>query len=267
MNSSKKSTYNHIENYLTEIQAKGRYAVTLDELKNHFDTSEKAILQNIYRLKQKKQLAQVRKKFYVIVPPQYSNRGMVPPTHFIGDMMSFLNRNYYVGLFSAAALHGAGHQQPMEFQVMTKKPPLRNIKNQKLNIRFFTKKNWEQDQIAEKKTETGYLKISSPELTAFDLVQHHKQIGGLNRIIPILEDLSETIKPALLSKTAKTQKTPNIQRLGYLLDKLDNESLASSLYKLLHDKTKKIPISLAHKERKGTVNENWNVIINTELDF
>ena len=102
--------YNYIDNYLTEIQSLGRYSVTLDELKNKFNISEKAILQNLYRLKCKNQLAQVRKEFYVIIPPQYTNRGMVPPTLFISDMMDFLNRDYYVGLLSAAALHGAGHQ-------------------------------------------------------------------------------------------------------------------------------------------------------------
>ena len=274
MNLTDKGTYNYIENYLTEIQAKGRYSVTLGELREQFSTSEKAILQSIYRLKRKNQLAQVRKEFYVIIPPQYSNRGMVPPTLFIADMMDFLGRNYYVGLFSAAALHGAGHQQPMEFQVMTKKPPLRNIKNQKLKISFYTKTYWEQSQITEKKTETGYLKISSPELTAFDLVFHNKKIGGINRIIPILEDLSEMIKTSVLSKTAKTQKTPNIQRLGYLLDELNKESLSNTLFRLLGENTKEIPLSLAHTHLPAKqesliwkINKKWNIIINTELDF
>ena len=171
------STYNYVEEYLNRIQAKGRYLITLSEVRNEFEVSEKAILQKIFRLKNKNQLAQVRKEFYVIIPPQYSNRGMVPPTLFINDMMDFLNRKYYVGLFSAAALHGAGHQQPMEFQLMTQKPALRNIKNQKLSISFFTKKEWEQNQIIEKKTEAGYLKVSSPELTDFDMVQYHKRIS------------------------------------------------------------------------------------------
>ena len=127
------STYNYIENYLSDIQAKGRYTVTLAELKNRFNSSEKAIKQNIYRLKSKNQLAQVRKEFYVIVPPQYSNRGMVPSTLFIDDLMQYLNREYYIGLLSASALHGAGHQQPMQFQVMIKKPPLQIEKNITLN--------------------------------------------------------------------------------------------------------------------------------------
>lgn len=260
-------TYNYVENYLTEIQSKGRYLLTLKELKDRFDISEKAILQKIFRLKNKGQLAQVRKEFYVIIPPQYSNRGMVPPTLFVNDMMVFLNRDYYVGLFSAAALHGAGHQQPMEFQLMVQRPALRNINNQKLAIGFFTKIDWEQNQIIEKKTEVGYLKVSSPELTAFDLVQYHKRIGGLNRILPILEELTEMIKPSFLLKTAKTQKMPNVQRLGFLLDKLGSEKLASSLIWFMSQSSKELPLSLAHKKRTGLKNEKWKIIENTILDF
>ncbi len=262
-----KSTYNYIDDYLNEIQAKGRYSVTFDELKNRFNVSEKALLQNIYRLKQKKQLAQVRKEFYVIIPPQYSYRGMVPPTLFVDDMMDSLNREYYVALFSAAALHGAGHQQPMEFQIITKKPPLRNIKNQKLTISYFIKTNWQPDLIIKKKTETGYLNVSSPELTAFDFVLHHKKIGGLNRIIPILEDLTDMIKPSILLRTAKSQKTSNVQRLGFLLDELGKEALANSILRISGLSPNYIPLSLAHKEQSGLVNEKWKVIINTELDI
>jgi predicted transcriptional regulator of viral defense system len=262
------STYNYIGSFLNEIQSKGRYTVTLDELKNNFDSSEKAILQNIFRLKSKNQLAQVRKEFYVIVPPQYSNRGMIPPTLFIGDLMEFLQREYYVGLLSAAAIHGAGHQQPMQFQVMTQKPPLRSIKNKKLDLHFYVKSIWQAEDIIEKKTETGYIKVSSPALTAFDLVHYNKKIGGLNRIIPNLEDLVESIKASELNRTAKNQKVPNMQRLGYLLEELGNEQLASTLIKRIAKKTlREIPISLAHKNREGKLNSKWNVIINTELDF
>lgn len=259
--------YNYVEKYLSEIQSKGRYTVTLNELKSKFDVSEKAILQKIFRLKKKNQLAQVRKEFYVIIPPQYSNRGMLPPTLFINDMMDFLNRDYYVGLFSAAALHGASHQQPMDFQLIIKKPALREIRNQKLAIGFFTKNNWEQDQIIEKKTETGYLKVSSPELTAFDLIQYHKRIGGLNRILHILEELTETIKPSFLLKTAKTQKKPNVQRMGYLLDKLGSVQLVNTLTKLIEKNMKEQPLSLAHKKRTGRLNEKWKIIENTILDL
>jgi predicted transcriptional regulator of viral defense system len=263
-----KTTYNSVEDYLNRIQSKGRNTLTLVELKSNFDSSEKAILQNIYRLKSKNLLAQVRKEFYVILPPQYSNRGMIPPTLFIGDLMEFLQREYYVGLLSASALHGAGHQQPMQFQVMIKKPPLRSIKNNKLDLHFYVKSKWQGEDIVQKKTETGYIQVSSPALTAFDLVHYNKKIGGLNRIIPILEDLVESIKISELNRTARNQKVPDLQRLGYMIEQLGNEPLASTLYKRIAKKTlREIPISLAHRNREGELNPKWNVIINTELDF
>lgn len=263
-----KTSYSSVEDYVFKIQSKGRYTLTLAELRSNFDSSEKAILQNIYRLKSKNLLAQVRKEFYVILPPQYSNRGMIPPTLFIGDMMEFLEREYYVGLLSASALHGAGHQQPMQFQVMIKKPPLRSIKNKKLDLHFYVKSRWQNEDIVQKKTETGYIHLSSPALTAFDLVHYNKKIGGLNRIIPILEDLVESIKTSELNRTAKNQKIPDLQRLGYLLEHLGSEQLASTLYKRIAEKPlREIAISLAHKNREGELNSKWNVILNTELDF
>lgn len=260
--------YNYLEDYLARVQSQGRYAVSLEELKGEFCISDKALLQNVFRLKAKGQLAPVRKEFYVIIPPRYMHRGMLPPSLFVDDMMKFLGRQYYVGLFSAAALHGAGHQQPMEFQVITLKPPLRAIKTEKLNIRFFTKGGWEQSLIAEKKTETGYMKISSPELTAFDLVNYHKSIGGLNRILPILEELADGIKPSLLARAAKSQKIPITQRLGFLFDILGKHSLSESLHQVISNSSfQHIPLSLAHKGRNGAVSEQWGVIINTELDL
>jgi len=262
------SSYNYIEEYLKDLQAKGRYAVTLGELKNRFASSEKAIKQSIFRLKNKNHLAHVRKEFYAIIPPQYSNRGMVPSTLFIDDLMKHLNRDYYIGALSAAALHGAGHQQPMQFQVMIKKPPLRSIKNKKLNIHFFVKSRWQREDISEIKTDTGYIKVSSPSFTAFDLVHYHKKIGGLNRIIPILEDLTECIKPSDLNRTASHQRIPDIQRLGYLFEQLGNEKLANTLFKRIQKKSlREIPISLAHADSKGEPDPKWKIVINAELDF
>lgn len=262
------ATYNSVEDYLNSIQAQGRYTLTLAELKHNFAISEKAILQNIFRLKSKKLLAQVRKGFYVALPPQYSNSGMVPPTLFIADLMEHLQREYYVGLLSASALHGAAHQQPMQFQVMTKKPPLRSIKNKKLDLRFYVKSKWQTADIVEKKTETGYIQVSSPALTAFDLVHYNMKIGGLNRIIPILDDLVESIKPSELNRTARDQKTPDLQRLGYLLEQMGIERLSTTIYKRIANETlREIPISLAHKNRDGELNAKWKIVVNTELDF
>ena len=113
--------YNYLDDFLTEVRSQGRFAFALDEVKLKFQLSDKALNQSLYRLKAKKSIAQIRKGFYAILSPEYSKQGMVPPLLFIDDLMKTLGKRYYVGLISAAALHGAAHQQPMEYFVITEK--------------------------------------------------------------------------------------------------------------------------------------------------
>ena len=134
--------YNYIEDYLLTVRSKGCFTVTQNELLEKFNISPKTLNQNLFRLKSKNQIAQIRKGFYAIIPPEYSHQGMLPVYLFADDLMKSLKKNYYLGLYSAAAIHGAGHQQPMESQIIIEKPALREIKNDKLSIRFFTRSKW-----------------------------------------------------------------------------------------------------------------------------
>ena len=95
--------HNYLDKYLTQIRAKGRFAFTLNELKDEFGLPYLTIKQTLYRLKSKKEIAQVRQGFYVIIPPEYSKQGILPPYLYIDDLMKSLNKQYYVGLLSAAA--------------------------------------------------------------------------------------------------------------------------------------------------------------------
>ena len=63
----------------------------------------------------------------------------LPATWFIDALMKHFSQEYYVGLLTAAALHGAAHQQPMTFQVITDKRT-RNITVGELFIEFICKK-------------------------------------------------------------------------------------------------------------------------------
>lgn len=257
-----------ISDYLYEIQAQGRYSVNLPELRKRIGTNEKAIAQKLHRLKKEKKLAQIRTGFYVIVPPQFAHQGILPTTYYLDDMMKFLNREYYLGLYSAAALLGVAHQQPMQSQIVIQKPPLRDIKNKKQSLKFFTKSIWNANWLEEKKTDAGYVQVSSPELTAIDLVYYHKQIGGLNRVIPILRELVENIRLSKLKIIAEASSLPTIQRLGYILEELSETKLAEGLRKLLVAKqTNTTRLSLSHTNKKGFKDEKWNLIVNVELEF
>ena len=130
MSEDKNLNHNYLENFLRAIRARGRYSFTLEELKKEFDLPYPTIKQSLYRLKIKTRVAQIRQGFYVIVPPEYSAMETLPTVMFIDSMMKYLDKSYYVGLLSAAALHGAAHQQPMTDFIVTQTPAPRNISNQ-----------------------------------------------------------------------------------------------------------------------------------------
>jgi predicted transcriptional regulator of viral defense system len=261
------SSYNYLEDYITEIRSKGRYVLTLEEVKAKFDLSDKAVNQALYRLKTKKRIAQIRKGIYAIITPEYLRQGMIPPALFIDDMMKSLGKDYYVGLLSAAALYGAAHQQPMEFFVITSKPALRPIRNKKVKINFYVKKEWFQEDIRKIKTDAGDIKVSSPELTSLDLIYYREGIG-LSRTLTILEELASQMKPNLLNQTARRYpQITDVQRLGYLLgNMLQLGQLAAPLIKFINEKNVQ-PVALStSKNREGELDEQWKIIKNIELE-
>ena len=259
--------YEYIEGYLDTIRAKGRYSFSLKELLNEFQVSYQTLAQRLYHLKQKNKISQIRQGFYVIIPPEYTALGTLPPDLFIDSMMKYLDKEYYVGLLSAAALHGAAHQQPTTFFVMSKYPAPRNISNKKMKISFFSKQNIIEEGIIQKKTPAGRMYVSSPELTAFDLLDNINQFG-INRITTILMELYEVMLPSKLSKIAKIiDNRANIQRLGFILDKIiKNEKLSTTLYKVIHT-TNFTKVALSPlKKKAGRIDEKWKIIINEQIE-
>ncbi len=135
---------------------RGAPAKAIQELAGHRDLAKKAV----QLLVAKRRLAVPRRGFYIIVPMEYREAEAPPPSWFIDDFMKFLGQPYYVGLLSAAALHGAAHQQPQEFHVVTNKQ-LRRVDAGRARIRFFRKLHIERTPTMEVQTETGGMRVSS----------------------------------------------------------------------------------------------------------
>lgn len=215
--------YGYLKDFINELRSNGRYAFSLPEVRNQFEQSDEAIKKALQRLKKKKEIALIRKEFYVIITPGYRSKGILPPSLFIAELMKFLGKDYYVGLLNAAAYYGAAHQQPQSFSVITMKSSLRNINNDNLKVNFYIKKEWDNEDTVQKKVDTGYINVSSPELTALDLVYYFDQAGGLNRVATVLEELSESIDANKMLDLAKRYSpVTTVQRLGFLLEEILN---------------------------------------------
>jgi predicted transcriptional regulator of viral defense system len=181
--------------------------------------------------------------------------------------MGFLGVQYYVGLLSAAAIHGAAHQQPQEFQVVVASS-IRDIELSSLRIRFFRKAHLSFIPTAQTKTGTGYISVSSPGSTAIDLVAYERRIGGLSRVVTILQELRDRLDPAGLVEAAEAeQDLAPIQRLGFILEKMGQGNLVGELRKWVASKSPRPTPLQTGSSRKGSQRDaNWNVIQNAELE-
>lgn len=262
--------YRYLEDFVNELRSKGKYTFSIQELRNRFSLSDEALKKALQRLKKKKEVAMVRKEFYVIVPPEYRSRGILPPSLFIAALMKFLERDYYTGLLNAAAFYGAAHQQPQDFSVVTTKPTLRKIQSNKIKINFYTKKKWAQEDIVQRNVETGYLKVSSPELTALDLVFYFDHAGGFSRIATVLAELVESLNAEKLAAAAERfQQVSTVQRLGFLLDEvLKQKELTKPLLEYLKT-VKHFPVLLRPQKEKpqNMITGNpWKVVSNVKVE-
>ena len=181
--------------------------------------------------------------------------------------MRFLNQPYYVGLLSAAAMQGAAHQQPMVFQVMTNKP-IRTMHAGKVAIQFSVNGLLDQMPVTEKQTETGTMRVATPETTAFDLVRYQGDAGHLNNAATVLGELAEYMDAQALVNIADYMRLPDVQRLGYLLDAVSENDLADPLARWLKQhRLRSVPLYPGTMVPVGVaIDKRWHILPNVELE-
>lgn len=262
-----------IQSWVENLQSQGKYSFSLMLLQAQLTSlSDKAIKSALNRLSKKKLIASIHKGFYVIVTPQYKTKGILPPSLYLDVLMKELHRPYYVALLNAAAYHGASHQQPQEFFVVTTFPVLRPTLKKGLKVNYISKKELPEKLIETKNTEAGYLKISNPILTATDLIQFEKRVGGMNRVATVLYELADAIMPQDFNEhLLQNIPTTVLQRLGYLLDKvLDNQPLANALYDVLKQSNAtlfRIALKPSVDAKGFSADDKWKVIVNTQIEI
>lgn len=260
-----------LSTWIENLQAKGKYAFSLALLHSAMPgISNIAIKSVLNRLSKKGNIISIHKGYYLIIPSQYKSKGVLPPVLYLDAFMKELNRPYYLALLNAATYHGASHQQPQEFFVVTSFPVLRPTLKKGLKVNYISKQQIPDSLLETKKTEAGYLKISNPVLTATDLIQFEKRVGGLNRVATVLNELIEAIKPQDFNKIM-TNNIPitALQRLGYFLQNVfHNIELADALYNNLNtEKLFRIPLKASAPTKGFSADEKWKVIINTQIEI
>ena len=257
-----------LSSYLTDLLADGRVSFTREEAVTALGVTPRGFLKAAERLQKKGALLNPRHGFYVVVPPQYLARGAPPPPWYIDDLMKHEEHPYYVGLLKAAELHGATHQAVMQFQIVTDKR-MPKIRAGRSILAFFYRRDMQAvaSALLDQKTDTGRMKISSPELTALDLLRYAHAAGTIDSITAVLSELGAKLKPEPLRQLAPAFERSVTQRLGYLLEHLKQRSTAEGLQAYLQQ-TRPLPWveldpgrAVARSAEPVERNVRWNVLV------
>ena len=251
---------------IENLASRGRYCFTSEEARTALNVSPDASKLALNRLARQGRIASPSRGFHVIIPPEYRALGCLPADQFIPDLMRHKGLAYYAGLLTAAQYHGAAHQRPQEFQVFVQKNR-RPISCGHVRVKFIARNNINSVPTKTLNTPRGELKVSTPEATAIDLVGYPEHAGGLNQVVTVLAELAEKIDAAALAKAAGTAPVTWIQRLGYMLEFIAEESIAAGLKGHVRERAREYrPLASGVGNARGQRVPDWKLIVNAELE-
>lgn len=264
----------NLSSYIKEIRKNGQRYFTLEQLMTDQSLSKNAALNAIYRLRGHGELISPARGLYVIVPPEHQPHGSIPAEELVPLVMKHLGVNYYVALLTAGLFHGATHQKPARFQVISDKRIKHSSTFGDVEIDFIYKKSVLGLPTQDFTVSTGYLKVAIPELVALDLLEYPNHAGGLNHIATVFSELIENLDPVKLINLAKdTHAEYQLQRIGYILDHIDmmdekNAEIATSALALYVKENKPSYLPLASEISKTGYPrcKKWRIIENSEIE-
>lgn len=258
-----------VSEYIKQLLSNEEYSFSLQEVEKHSSKDLVAIRREISRLMAKREVVNLRKGFYLIIPPRYSKYAKLPLPLYAEKLFNYLNRKYYTALFSAARIHGASHQQIQRDYFITQTPKLNSIKKGSYDIEFHTTSHWPNGNILIKRSDAGIYKIASPALTFADLVHYHGKIGGLNKVLTPLEEITEELTVDDVESLLRwCNSKSSLQRVGFLLEEILGPNSYSDLIleRLQLDSFYPVLLSPRKNEKPGSVNNRWKVDVNMKLE-
>lgn len=252
--------------YIDDLAARGRFHFVTAEAVRALGGTVPTVRAALRRLKTKGAIADPYRGFYVIVPPEYRRLGCLPADQFVPQLMDHLGETYYVGLLSAAELHGAAHHHPQAFQVMVRSNR-RPLECGAVRVQFVARKDLDRTAVVERRTPRGPLRVSSPEATALELVGYADQCGGLDNVATVLADLVESLEVERLVEEAAKVPIAWVQRLGYLLDLVDGRDLSDALAHCVAKRARVVaPLRRAARSAGAARDARWMLVINADVE-
>lgn len=255
----------HAKDFVLSRLERGHYTFSLAEAENAVGTGEKT-RKALNRLAKQRWLFSPSKGFYVIIDPQHQGSGFLPVEWFIDEWMKHLGGHYYLGILTAAMLHGASHQKPQQIQVARDKI-FADVDKGAYHISFFYKKAIPDDCCEQRQSPAGYFRISSPEMTAYDILRYPKACPSLDLAATVLQELGEKISPDRLAALVDSgAEVATLQRLGWLMDHTGWSEKTDLLAERLRNKQMAWRLMRTDLPKDGPRDARWRVIANAEIE-
>ena len=251
---------------LQQLQHKGKSIFSVSEAQSLLKVSQGSMMAILARLRRDNLIVTLTNGLYAILEPTEQKHGL-RPLRILAPFMKHLQTDYYVGLLSAANHWGAAHHKPQHLQViLPKRYFLKRLG--KLKMQFLLKKHFSNIGTLTAKAAFGFYKISSPELTALDVISYEKDCGGFNNVCLVIRDLIGEMNEESLSICAKNYPImSSVQRLGYMMEKYHApKKLTTSFKKWLRNQSPSLIPLYSSGKRKGAIHKDWMLIENTTLE-
>lgn len=251
------------------LMGQGRHFIESDEAAQLLDIDPNRLSVSLQRAREAGKMVSITKGAWVPVPPEFRAAGAPPPLHFIDPLMRHLEHPYYVGLLSAARLHGAAHHAPMTTQIVT--PALLRDRSIGAHRLSFVRREATADRAtADVGVSTGLVRVSTPEVTVLDLVDAPSLGGGLDNVATVAGEflLEDLIDPDRLAAACSDFPVTVIQRMGYLVEAAAHAVGTHLDFDLIQHRVKRAPLTLLDNRsgREGPVDERWRLVVNHGLD-
>lgn len=251
----------HLPDYFL---SRGRFSASTEEISELTGVPRRDLGPALKRLRDRRLAFSPARGLYCFVPPEYRSWGVVPGMWMIDDTMRHLGHPYYVGLLSAADVHGAAHQAPQVFQVLVDaQTAARDLG--RVRLQFILDAHLGDATVEERNVPTGTVRVATREQTAIDLVAHHRHAGGWSNIATVLSEL-EGLDGVEIARLAANRPLAQARRLGWLLDRFAPRVDSELLARLARRPTAMPTMLEPGGTRAGGLDARWALIVNTDVE-
>ena len=253
--------------YLRGLLRRGRSSFTRQDAALELDRQGAGLSNILMRLEQAGWIMPVSRGFYAVIDPGSQAFGFAPPQIFLDDWAKHRGFLYYVAGVSAAEIHGAAHQRSQVYQVVADRS-LRPFQYGDLRVSFFRKKPIIEKMWEQKTVPSGYLRVGTAAVTAYDLLYLPQACRSLSRVATILVELGEALTSSSLAALNEMNcETPPLQRLGWLLERTRFAGRARKLHDWVDAEAPPRAVLVPGMPVGGSAwDRRWRLLVNAEVE-